>query len=489
MAGGIQPIGGGGMQNLGGATFQIAANTVNFVQGMKVVQQQAQQTVGAVNQSFGQLLGIPRQLAAINQTAMSTTAAVQLLTEKLGRLQGAARQAQGSMHGFGGAGQGLLTIAYLVDDLQYGFRAIINNIPQLGMAIGSAMGLSTQATMAFAGALGIAAVAVNLIIDHWGTLNNLLTSIVYDKPLSELEKLRAKAEEAAEAFDKMTQSATRPQAIEAKGVQDLFKKHGEGKVLAELSAKIAADPAMRSGVTRGENDKLRAANAIQVQNPQAAANLRQEVADARAGRDRKKAAGLMGEALIPGEKGDRARALVGHKLGGQIGNELDQLTPAGQKRAEQFKKQAEARKEVQARIKAETERKNREMEGQAGDRGRVEKLHDDEKKKAADENRKMLLHTRRERDRIIMGNVSRDEQTMHNARRLRGILKPDEQRGQAGIMGITEFANRIATGGVDMAQKTREKQLETLEKIRDFLEDMDMQAKRNQAQVAIAAGD
>ncbi len=64
----------------------------------------------------------------------------------------------------GGAGggmgaQGLLQAGYAIDDLQYGLAAVVNNIPQVVMGLGGSAGI--------AGAVGIAAVAVNLLSKHW----------------------------------------------------------------------------------------------------------------------------------------------------------------------------------------------------------------------------------------------------------------------------------------------------------------------------------
>ncbi len=71
---------------------------------------------------------------------------------------------KGGILGGGGAGggfnaQGLLQSSYLIDDLQYGLKSIVNNIPQVVMGLGGSAGI--------AGALGIAAVAVNVLSNHW----------------------------------------------------------------------------------------------------------------------------------------------------------------------------------------------------------------------------------------------------------------------------------------------------------------------------------
>ncbi len=58
--------------------------------------------------------------------------------------------------------QGLLALSYAIDDAQYGFKAIVNNIPQVATMFGMA---------GLAGAVGIAAVAINQLINHWDQLS------------------------------------------------------------------------------------------------------------------------------------------------------------------------------------------------------------------------------------------------------------------------------------------------------------------------------
>ena len=65
-----------------------------------------------------------------------------------------------------GAGLGLSQLAYAVDDVQYGFNAIVNNIPQIVMGLGGGAGV--------AGAVGIAAVAINQLIKHWSEVSALM---------------------------------------------------------------------------------------------------------------------------------------------------------------------------------------------------------------------------------------------------------------------------------------------------------------------------
>ncbi len=79
-----------------------------------------------------------------------------------------AKKASASVQQAGSQGaMGLMVLSQTIDDAQYGFKSIVNNLPQLGMAVGSAFGMSTEAAMKFGGAIGIAGVAINTWIKNW----------------------------------------------------------------------------------------------------------------------------------------------------------------------------------------------------------------------------------------------------------------------------------------------------------------------------------
>ncbi len=98
-------------------------------------------------------------------------------------------------HSSRGAAQGLLALSQAVDDAQYGFKAIVNNIPQIVYMMGGTAGI--------AGAVGIAAVAVNLLVSHWTQLGALLQSNWSGGAADELAKIADNAERGAAAFEKM----------------------------------------------------------------------------------------------------------------------------------------------------------------------------------------------------------------------------------------------------------------------------------------------
>ena len=55
--------------------------------------------------------------------------------------------------------QGILQLGRCIDDLQYGFRGIANNIPQIALGLGFGAGV--------AGAAAVAATAVSQLVNHY----------------------------------------------------------------------------------------------------------------------------------------------------------------------------------------------------------------------------------------------------------------------------------------------------------------------------------
>ncbi len=108
-----------------------------------------------------------------------------------------------------GAAQGLLALSQAVDDVQYGFRAIVNNIPQIVTMMGGGAGI--------AGAVGIIAVAINQLINHWDELDKAFSNtapfeaargaiIMLKEALEDIDKKAKKGE--GGIFDQLIDVAT-----------------------------------------------------------------------------------------------------------------------------------------------------------------------------------------------------------------------------------------------------------------------------------------
>lgn len=246
------------LQNLGGAQFVLNVNAAPFNAAMAKAQQTAQQTATNITKS--------------TQKASS------------------------------GAAQSLLQLGYAIDDIQYGFRGIVNNIPQIVTAMGGGAGL--------AGGVAIAAVAINQLIEHWGTLMNAFQSQWLNVPIDRLEKLRMATEAAQEQFDKLMKTPKDIDARETKTLHDAIVEVGPREVMRKLREIVTVAPEELGKIRDTEDFRKQQANidAIEAAHPgQRAVGPRKKMEDQiqKAIEDRVKE--IEGGLLTPGDGGREAR--------------------------------------------------------------------------------------------------------------------------------------------------------------------------------------
>jgi hypothetical protein len=138
---GAAPAGYTGLMSIGGAEFTLAVGMTQFDLGLTAAQKKAEAAAAHIDRDFAKVADSART------------------------------------HGRGAA-MGILELSRAIDDAQYGFRAVVNNIPQIVYMMGGTAGI--------AGAAGIAAVAVNLLVNHWDDLARLWG----DSAANELPKIK-----------------------------------------------------------------------------------------------------------------------------------------------------------------------------------------------------------------------------------------------------------------------------------------------------------
>lgn len=94
--------------------------------------------------------------------------------------------AGGKMGRSGSFGSGLLMIGQFADDMQYGFRAVVGQVPGLVTALGGSMGV--------AGAISVVAVGVNQLINRWEALERLWDPGKVDRFAESIDGLTDKIE-------------------------------------------------------------------------------------------------------------------------------------------------------------------------------------------------------------------------------------------------------------------------------------------------------
>jgi hypothetical protein len=164
---------------LGGASFQVTADATKFQSTLKEAKTAALQA----NES------ISGNITNINQTVNVKFAAmgreVDKAAKSLGKVNDQLRSKTSSNFS-----RGLLQAAYAADDLQYGFRSVVNNIPQMLMFLGPGI----------AGAAGVAAVSINILINKWDELTDAIKTRWLGTAAEDLGRVRERAVDAAEAF-------------------------------------------------------------------------------------------------------------------------------------------------------------------------------------------------------------------------------------------------------------------------------------------------
>ncbi len=182
----------GGLSNLGGSVFTIKVDDSQFTSALKQAETQAIRTSNAIGNELGQ----------------------------------GSKRAQ----------MGLLQLSYMVDDIQYGFRSIVNNIPQVAMAIGG------PNAMAIAGAAGIAAVAISQLINHWDQISTLWSQSANTIPhlSGTTEQLTAQITKLDEEILKLTKDQVNLNTLDLERLAILKRVSAEGHAYVTAEKEVAA---------------------------------------------------------------------------------------------------------------------------------------------------------------------------------------------------------------------------------------------------------
>lgn len=208
------------------------------------------------------------RLAELKAGAKEAAAAVKQYGSEQKAAAALSKQAESGFKGMSGAGvMGLMALSNAIDDVQYGFRGIVNNIPMMITGLGSLLGKSAEASMA-AGAIGqIIAVAINVALPHiqklakeygllgsevdkaTGLIDKLHARIkeIEEKPIKlavdvhELEELKKQMEEfqhGIRAYKNQLAEKTKPQAEASQAMGSLIEATGRGD---EIRKKMVQD--------------------------------------------------------------------------------------------------------------------------------------------------------------------------------------------------------------------------------------------------------
>lgn len=387
------------------------------------------------------------------------------VTADTAQFQHGLQQAQEQAKGFN---RSILQAAYALDDLQYGFRAIVNNIPQLAMGLGGP---------GVAGALGIAAVAASQLTTHWDAL--------FGPGGDKLPRIKEGLEGLADSLKKIheamkpLQEAVGQRQEGTRGVfDDLMDQLGFGEGSLKNQQKLDQLRALE----REARSKLADEKVLDSMGPETtkvaretAAAFKKAVATLPEGGDT-----LMGTLMARGMGLDEARRMVAGAGRGNVGHLQDIIAnltpeerrgrfagivaaqPAERKAAEEEKKRLEAQEKVQKLIKQADEEHARKLEAQIRDEKEIARQREDVQKKAFianQEAKERAIEDRREK-------IQDERQDFQYRQQLRGL-------NRASIFGSPlEYAMAAQTGDHGEARKILEANRAMDLKLRDIRDEL-----------------
>jgi tetratricopeptide (TPR) repeat protein len=132
--------------------------------------------------------------------------------------------------GFVRSGEAVMNTAMALDDLQYGIRGVVNNIPMLLSSLGLGAGL--------AGIISIVAIGVNQLTQRWDDISSLWRDTAADEAVAKMAKLAEATQKATEAKrEQIKTELSAPQRDQQKQVLSALQPSREevARILAEGS--------------------------------------------------------------------------------------------------------------------------------------------------------------------------------------------------------------------------------------------------------------
>jgi hypothetical protein len=294
--------------SLGGASFTVTADATKFqaaLKDAKAASLQASQRIAGDLTGAGQTA--TTQFDTMGRNADKASKSLGKVNDQL--------KSKNSTH----FALGLMAVGNAVDDLQYGFRSIVNNIPQIVYMFGGSAGL--------AGGAAIGAVAINQLMQHWNQLMDAMQSRWLGVAAADLEAARIKAEKAADAFGKLKQEMNPVQAeaanlwkkaiVEAPGGLEKFAEGMRGAIMGMPGLRPEETAVEKKERADLEREKKNIIPGVDVVADDRLRKIKKRLADmdkALADALDKKVEEYVGGVLVAGKEGDLYRSRVGEML-------------------------------------------------------------------------------------------------------------------------------------------------------------------------------
>jgi hypothetical protein len=394
--------------------------------------------------------GIDTGLAELQTKLASLGGRLEALGAKGGVVESGMTKAGGGVKNLG---YQMLLVGQTVDDLQYGFSAVVNQLPQLATAFGMGAGL--------AGAVSVAGVAINQLTKHWGDMQAALGLGIPVPALEGMEKLAARTKEVDSRIEELRKKK-RLDIVESDELKRLTAEREALKAETENAKNLE-----RITGGRGKEGKARGAAfeaAVAEGGGKFALEALVDALKARA--DEKGRVGVVGaevgtpkqvaeELFRNAASGDKvARDSIVAVLGGRNAfaesiREMSPETAARREAEDRFEKEGVERAQQAAKAAAEMSRGRMIDVMVVGDLAEMEE--EVGPAKFATKNERMIAE-REEKERKRAKDLL-DLQTGH-ARRLNEIFKPEERQSQ--VFSASDLNARVQGSVTDgMAEQTK----------------------------------
>ncbi len=358
-----------------------------------------------------------------------------------------------------GLGQGLGQLAYAIDDVQYGFNAIVNNIPQIVLGLGGSAGV--------AGAIGIAAVAINQLVKHWDDLVTAFDAWKSGDTVAGLQAVKKAADDAAESFKKLAEKPTTEQAGGMKVIDQFVQKHGAEGLAQAVAQAVSQDPTLQAKLTAAEKLGPAGGGGGELGGPMTAGLSQHEIDMLLGQKNRKKADTLIGAAAIAGPAGDIARGELARIMPG-----FQQLDPMNVKAQQQEEADKDIRKEaINNQNEVVAHRLNAEHK-------LSEELKRDRKQRAHDEDAEEKKVWEKGKDRRLQALQDQRDALQEQEHHIR--FAASMRKGDSAAYGSTKaMLADIRQGAYDAGATVSKNQLKKLEMIHLELVKLREQEKQN----------
>lgn len=255
------------MVNIGGLEADLVLNTSKLEKGVEnaeralfVIRQDIRQVEAALKRGEISIQDYSREILYLTESEkklqvamMTATSAVQQQSSALKTAGNSARDAYAAMARSNAAGMALMQLGFAIDDIQYGFRSVVNNIAPFTYSISTALGASAGKAMALASGVQIIGVLAYQAYQNWDLLMDAMGMGKVRTEAEEMDELAKKTGKTADEtarlnkykkeqleIQNLMESQTKAEKDQERAVKEVLTEAGGDTVVGKLAQAIQA---------------------------------------------------------------------------------------------------------------------------------------------------------------------------------------------------------------------------------------------------------